>query len=1404
MKKRLIALLLCVVMLATTMGAGILMPPDIKLISADTNEAVSSVAVPQSERVKIATDYESSNELGYQWQLSQNGKTWVNIYDQTADSILLSYAMVCNMLSEDGTAQVRCIITDGDSEYESRVTEVSIDYSAPARSAKAPARAAVQNDAPANDAPANDAPANDADLGQRVFEINYVFEDNTQAANPWTATVPESETDYEQVVSSPTVVGYRPDPTSVTVSAKNEQTKFTVTYYPDYVTYKVNHYQQDITTDNYTLYETEDKTGITKSQVGGSLEKTYEGFTALLYDTTIEVAADGSTVIDIYYDRNYYLLSLNLDGGYGAEPMYARYGTDIAIDNPTKAGYTFLGWDPELPKTMPAKSSTHTAQWKADDTAKVTVVIWGENANDENYSYYSDATVFLKPGTECAIGVLSCGKEEHTHTSACGSVCTHKHDYKCYGGIKQENPVDEKTGSANENIAQFKNLTNGVLENGKIYRVRCNAGASAGDTTKYDKYYLYFNGTWYLASDAACAGAAVKESGDVNAHDHSGYVLTSNNKDHYWVYNVKLTCTHTHNDSCYSCGKTAHTHSDSCYLQLNMDSKLWTLNKTKTEKVTVAADGSTIFNVYYDRVKFKLDFQVKEGSGWSYDWTSKYTAQVKWGADTTEYWNKAPGGYLWYTEKDGNTFYTNAPAMPQNDLTIYGKDSSGSSTVHYRETGTEKEIRNSITVAYSDWSFTSEDYIDIPGFTFDRTNVVRPNYYVYYTRNSYELSFYNYDADVEGETESVKYEAPLSEKYFVPDYPKALEPNAYRFAGWYTTAGCYDGSEVDWSKDTMPANDLKLYAKWVPVTHTVKTYLTKDAITSGDPLNTWSNVPHRTAIENPPKAPENGQYTFVGWFYMDNGTEKAFDFSMPVTKDLDLYAKWSSNSLVQYTIKYTLQDGTEIAPATTGSALAGTTKTFYAKGGNELNEGYRTGHFPETSSHSLTMNIEGGNEYTFVYIAKEKVNYTVRYLETGTNAALLEEKTGETADAVITEQFVAVKGYAPDAYQKKLVLSADDSENVITFWYTKDEVHAPVQIIHWKQNIAGDGYKEYQSSTNLNGEIGETYTADRLELKGFRFNEGASKSSGVLTNDGLVLNMFYDRIEYPYEFRFLEQGTGKALKNPITGTARYEAQVTANSINIPGYTLVGSSTQAIKIAIEDPADTVSKNVKTFYYEEKTVDIKYQIFGPNGCGTLTKYTENVNAVTGDPVGSTASIANDTYKFDGWYLDEDCTIQVDTAWVNGTKITPKKTMPYGDGVMGYESATYYAKFEYNLTSMTLEKKATPYDNNDMFIFTVTDSNGNVFAKVALTAGEKVTLTGLTVGETYTVSEDNNWSWRYEDQAKQSIEMLPDANRNVVTFENTVENDKWLGASSYAINKCLNTISNHISAFFAQLIN
>lgn len=982
--------------------------------------------------------------------------------------------------------------------------------------------------------------------------INYVFADNSQAANPWTATIAKGSS-YAENIQSPTVVGYTADQAVVNVNVTNiqENKTYTVTYKPAEVNFTVKHYQQNVDNDQYTLVETETKTGYTESEVGVTLAKTYEGFTALLYDTTTKIAADGSTEVEIYYDRNYYLLSLDLDGGYGADPVYARYGAAINIDDPQKSGYTFGGWEPSKPDTMLAKDMTLTAQWTAGQ-ASYLVQYWLENANDKGYSY--DTSV-------------------------------------------------------------QKSATVGSIVSGYD-----------------DKSYTGFH------------------------FDHAD------------------------------------------------------------QNVTVLGDGTAVVNVYYKRNTYTLTFMVDEGERSSYWVTKAEFKDIKYGADTTKWWNQAPSGYLWYTTKTGNTFYTAAPDMPNNNLTIYGQTSSGSSTIHYYEKGTTNPIKDDLEVKKTSWSFTPEDYIAIPGFTYDSNKTQGTNYYLYYTRNSYKLDFNNHGTIVKSET--VPFKRALSSYNFTPAYPSGLEVNAYKFGGWYTDPGCTVA--VDWATATMPYHNTVFYAKWNPIQHRV-TYAKEEGAT---PVHE-ENVAHGSTA--PEYTTTNGGYTFIGWFYRENGVEKAYTPSMAIRKDLVLYAKWSSNKLVEYTIKYELENGTEIAPPTNGSALAGSTKTFDAKAGEQLNSGYQSGYFPQTNSHSLTMDINGNNEFTFIYVPKDTVRYVVRYLEKGTGTVLHEEKMAVTSDAVITEKFVTVSGYRPDAYQKRLVLSADESENVITFWYEKDEKHAPVQIIHWTQNIAGDGYTEYQSSTNLDGVIGKPYTEASLTIPGYTYNEEKSNASGTLTADGLVLNLYYDRIEYPYEFRFLEQGTDKVLAEAVTGNARYQAQVTQTAKDIPGYTLVGAGNQAMTIAIEDPANVASKNVRIFYYTENTVNITYVVVQPTGAGnTLDNYADNnVKAVTGTVEGSTPQPAP-TYKFVGWYTDEACTIHVDADWVDANgKITPQKeTLVEGQPAMGYKAATYYAKFELNAVKVTVRKEVTGNFGDKSKYFKITYGSGENDA-IRIKNGESLEL-------------------------------------------------------------------------------
>ena len=1257
----------------------------------------------------------------YQWQISADG-VWANIVGDSAAEIALTYAKIQNALS-GGVAIVRCALTRGGEVSYSPEAIVAVDMTPktetttveetiPAVSYYAPAAQSQARALNAYVLEANDAPSTHTIL------INYIFADGTQAAPSWSATVATGST-FAQDIESPVVVGYTPDPAVVHVEA-SATNPYTVTYQPAEVEFTVKHYKQNLSNDQYTLAETETKKGFTEDAVGGSLAKTYDGFYSLLYDTTPKIAADGSTVVEVYYDRYYYLMNFNLDGGYGVEPIYARFGAPISVDTPTKPGYTFVSWTPSIPSTMPDENTSYTASWKIGESG-FTVVFWYENANDDGYSVagtYKPANV--KPGTEKK-------SEDYKNQSFTGRDDKHF----TYNAAKSETVTVKGDGSTVLNVYYTRNTYTLTFKDGNI--------------------------------EIVCGKVEHKHSHEQCCTKTGWHLRCNSNK-------CPVGYEHEHT--------TGGWGTKSCY---------------KTSDLTITA-------------KYQQDihnnFPIKDGND-------------------TIWWNVPdncnsfkPGTQLGSidTMPGENITFKRASADSGAVLWYYVETLNGVSG-DYTHDGKNFKLYKKIDIEQSGRLTYTEEFHNITGFTqwwsdpaFNKmeqggtTAGVNKNNYLCYTRNSYNLKFYNYNADVAGKGGSVQYEAPLSSYSFEPEYPANMEANAYEFAGWYTTSGCYAGSEADLSTMTMPASDMILYAKWAPKTHTVKTYLTKDVLDNGGaPLNTWSEVPHGTVVTNPPADPVNGKYTFVGWFYIsDTGTEKAFDFSMPVNRDLNLYAKWSSNKLVEYTIKYAVKNADEtltyIAEDTKGSALAGTTKTFNAKTGTQLNEGYRSGYFPEVSSHSLVMDINGNNEYTFIYVQKEKVPYTVKYLEKDTNKVLHDEKNAETSDAVITEKFEQITGYAPDAYQKQLVLAAEGNE--IIFWYTKDNVHAPVQTIHWIQNIEGDGYTEYQSSTNLNGVIGQPYPETPLTIAGFEYNETRSNASGELTAAGLVLNLYYDRIEYPYEFRFVEKDSDpeKQLADSVTGTARYQAQVTQTAKTIPGYTLVSTGNQAIHIAIEG-GTTAVKNVKTFYYTEQTVDIKYEVVGPTGCGTLDNYQEAQLKVINGTVNGSVPTAAKNFKFVGWYKNQACTQPVDVSWVANNKLTPDKTKNYGTAekpVMGYEAATYYAKFEYNLTTLTITKSGaavnangTGLDAGQSFLFKVTGKglpDGGLL--IAINGNGSETISGLTVGKTYTVTEVESWSWRYTATV-QKITLKADASENVVTVANGRDKVQWLDGDCYAEN-------------------
>ena len=105
------------------------------------------------------------------------------------------------------------------------------------------------------------------------------------------------------------------------------------------------------------------------------------------------------------WNTNKYTITFDTNGGSEIAPITQDYGTKItAPDNPTRKGYTFKGWDKEIPETMPAENITITARWR--DTEKPTgeIIIgtnkWNEFLNELTFG------VFFKDTQEVTINAV--------------------------------------------------------------------------------------------------------------------------------------------------------------------------------------------------------------------------------------------------------------------------------------------------------------------------------------------------------------------------------------------------------------------------------------------------------------------------------------------------------------------------------------------------------------------------------------------------------------------------------------------------------------------------------------------------------------------------------------------------------------------------------------------------------------------------------------------------------------------------------------------------------------------------------------------------------------------------------------------------------------------------------------
>ena len=400
-------------------------------------------------------------------------------------------------------------------------------------------------------------------------------------------------------------------------------------------------------------------------------------------------------------------------------------------------------------------------------------------------------------------------------------------------------------------------------------------------------------------------------------------------------------------------------------------------------------------------------------------------------------------------------------------------------------------------------------------------------------------------------------------------------PNAedgYEFSGWYQKAADI-GVKAKVEKLYM-AKEWKLYGKFTPIEYTIQYVYNDGKATSTNP--TTYTVESDTITLADATGADWGK-TFLEWH--DENGQKITEIPTGSTGNRVITAYWNWPVHLHYLDK----DNNEIESATLyvselepGACVLPTGE----KTGYDFDGWYEAKKDIGTASHKLNaLSIAKKWELYGRYTAKTDVSYTVKYLREGDNKVLAPEKvvTDQTFDTEVTEQAADVVGYTPDAPSKTMIL--DEYNKVLTFSYSANTYDYTVR--HIKQLPDGSYDEANAEVETLSGKF-EALAAVTAKDYGEHYpTNDADTKQNIKIEEGLTIDVKYDLDEHTLTF---ETNGGSAI-NPVT--VRH-----GNAVARPAdptkdkYTFIGW--------YADPEFTEEYDFATVLEADKTIYAKFEL------------------------------------------------------------------------------------------------------------------------------------------------------------------------------------------------------------------
>ncbi|NMI06828.1 hypothetical protein HF638_22840 [Paenibacillus sp. SZ31] len=644
--------------------------------------------------------------------------------------------------------------------------------------------------------------------------------------------------------------------------------------------YTVEHYMLDPNSrTSAPPVDTENLTGTTDTEIRINSDRFKEqGYENGIVNGVL-IKGDGSTVVRVNYSPGN--RTMTLAGGYAGAPRVSLTGAggkNIAarVPVPTRPGYTFAGWSPDIPSTMPIVDTTYTAQWKGNEGTPYQVVHLLQNIGSDTYTVVD---------TESYRGA--------TNTEA--NVADAKP--KSYAGFVRDDSVP---GAVLTALIEGNGTT--VLKvyyKREAYQMTVDYNGS-GQTSTTD--IVPFGATMLLRLGTptwqgySFTGWSPTLPTTMPAEDVQ---FTAQ-----WAINNYTVTFDTYGGSEATAQTVGYGATISTPIEPMRDGYVfggWYSDNTLTNAYdfSAAITGDLTLHAKW-LIPYTISFESNEGSVVDAQTVNEGTKAMAPVAPERE-------GYVfsgWYSDIELMNAYNFTTMVVTGDLTLYAKWTvyvPNTYTVTFESNGgsvvTEQTVNEGAVAAapgapmlegYTFDGWYSDSELTTP-YGFTEGVMANVMLYAKWTKNSYTVSFNsNNGSSVSSQSVSE------GDTATIPDAPTRA---GHVFNGWYSQAGLNEA----YSFMTPVMTNLTLYAKWTAI------YTVSFNSNGGSSVADQTMESGSTAIE--PTVPTRDGYTFNGW-YSDIGLNEAYSFTTSVTGNRTLYAKWTFDS---HMVSFESNGGTAVA-----------------------------------------------------------------------------------------------------------------------------------------------------------------------------------------------------------------------------------------------------------------------------------------------------------------------------------------------------------------------------------------------------------------------------------------------------------------------------------------------------------